>query len=133
ASGFAGVYTGPHAGLAMRLAISVNFDVSILKIAANGELQFNTSDLPRTANGVTIGAKSFRLLLAGSVNILEVIKFDASFMIQVGGGDVTVGRGPTQRTFTLGPSDWVIDFTARADFFSLATLSIAGWISSTGS
>ncbi|MBN1192791.1 MAG: hypothetical protein JXA36_03745, partial [Coriobacteriia bacterium] len=134
ASGFAGIYADDNPGFAMRLAVSLDLNLlDIVKIKAAGELQINTTTINRNANGVILGAQSFRLLLTGSVNILEVIKFDASFMIQVGGGNVDVGSGVTRRTFNLGPSDWVIDFSASTDFFGLATMAAKGWIHSSGS
>ncbi|MEP7335688.1 MAG: hypothetical protein ABI717_07900, partial [Actinomycetota bacterium] len=136
ASGFAGIYTGGSAankGIVLRLAVSLNVNVlEIIKINASGELRLNTTGIARNANGVTIGARSFRLSLNGSLRILEVIKFDASFDLIVGGGEVTVGSGVQRRTFDLGVGEWVFAFSASADFFGLATMSISGWINSFG-
>ena len=98
----------------LRLAVSLDVNIfEIIKINASGELQLNTTNVDRSPGGVRIGAKSFLLALSGDVKILEVIKLHASFLIQVGGGPVTVGRGVTQATFNLGPSEWVVDLQAR--------------------
>ena len=136
ASGFAGIYAGAteaHKGIVLRLAVSLNVNVlDIIKINASGELRLNTTNIARNANGVTIGANSFRLSLNGSINILEVIRLSASFDLIVGGGTVTVGSGAQTHTFDLDVGEWVFAFSANADFFGLATLSVGGWINSHG-
>ena len=97
ASGFAGIYAGAteaHKGIVLRLAVSIDVNVlEIIKISASGELRLNTTNIARNANGVTIGANSFRLSLNGSIKILEVINLSASFDLIVGGGPVTVRLG----------------------------------------
>ena len=136
ASGFAGIYAGSteaHKGIVLRLAVSLDVNVlEIIKISASGELRLNTTNIARQANGVTIGANSFRLSLNGSIKILEVINLSASFDLIVGGGPVTVGSGAQRHTFNLGVGEWVFAFSASADFFGLASMSISGWIDSRG-
>ena len=117
----------------LRLAVSIDVNVlEIIKISASGELRLNTTGIARNANGVTIGANSFRLSLNGSIKILEVISLSASFDLIVGGGPVTVGSGAQRHSFNLGVGQWVFAFSASANFFGLATMSISGWINSKG-
>ncbi len=86
ASGFAGIYNDGHAGLVLELNTSIDATVaSIISIKASGTLLLNTTNIQRSANGFTLGAGSFSLVLNGSVSILEVLKFNASFTILVGG------------------------------------------------
>src|SRR5439155_27286388 len=80
----------------------------------------------------TIGANSFRLSMSGEIHILEVIHLSASFDVVVGGGSVTLGSGAQRHTFNLTEGQWVFAFSASADFFGLATMSISGWIDSRG-
>ena len=92
ATGAAGIYADAHPGLTLRLGVTVDLNVfEIIKVHASGELRLNTTSVDRSPGGVLIGAKSFRLALTGQIKILEVIRFSASFLIQVGGGNVTVG------------------------------------------
>ena len=136
AVGFAGIYgaaSEPHKAIVLRLAVSIDVNVlDIIKINASGELRLNTTGIARNANGVSIGADSFRLSLSGSIRILEVIKLNASFDLVVGGGSVTLGQGVQRKTFDLGEGEWAFAFSASADFFGLATMSISGWIDSKG-
>ncbi|MGZ6715887.1 MAG: hypothetical protein ACXVFG_14140, partial [Gaiellaceae bacterium] len=131
ARGFAGIYPD---GIALALAVS--FDVNVLgivHIAASGELELNTTHTTKSANGFSIPGKSFRLALEGDISVLEVLRFHATFMMQVGGEqNVTVGRDETRATFFLHTGQWVFDFTADMDFFGLATLSAQGWVNSDG-
>ena len=62
--------------------------------------------IDRNSGGVVIGAQSFRLVVSGELKILEVIKFNASVTVLVGGGQVTVGSGDTQASFFLNPGEW---------------------------
>src|SRR5262249_39044154 len=126
-SGFAGIYNDSSPGIALNLSVSIDFDIldGIFHIGASGTLTLNTTGLTR--NG--IGPHLFRLSLNGTVSVLAVLHFDASFTIQVGGGAVTVSDGTR---FVLGAGEWVIDFSAGMNFFSLATLSASGWLKSDG-
>ncbi|MDX6411752.1 MAG: large repetitive protein, partial [Gaiellaceae bacterium] len=139
AEGFAGIYGGQYAGVVLRLAVAIDISIAdIIKIDAKGELQLNTTGISRNAtrlvNGVMtsvpIGAKSFRLSLDGDLSILDVITFKAHFLVQIGGGNVTVGSGETLATFNLGAGEWVIDFGLDVNFFGLATMHAQGWINS---
>ena len=135
ATGFAGVYTDANPGMTLRLAVSLDINVlDIVKIKATGELRLNTSNADRNVGGVMIGKKSFKLALTGEVKLVEVIKFNASFVIQVGGGALNVGSASdgTAATLNLDEGDWVIDFRAIADFFGFASMDIGGWIDSRG-
>ena len=133
ASGFAGIYTDTHPGIVLRLAVSLDVNVlDIIKISASGELRLNTTDIARNANGVSIGADSFRLSLNGSIKILDVINLSASFDLIVGGGNVTVGSGVQRKSFDLASGEWVFAFAASADFFGFASMSVSGWIDSRG-
>ena len=126
---------GQHGGIVLRLAISLDLNViEIIKIKGSGELRLNTTDITRNAGGVNIGARSFRIQVTGELRLLEVIKMNASFTLQVGGGPVNVGVGDsfTASTLNLLPGEWVIEVSASMDFFGLATLSARGWIASNG-
>ncbi len=138
ASGFAGIYNDADPGLALELNTSIDATVaSIINIDASGTLLLNTTGTTRTANGFTLGPNSFDLAMNGSVSLLSVLSFNASFMIVVGGnppvtfnpklgpGDMITGGG-TSETEILGPGDWYVSFNANISFFGLATLSAYG-------
>jgi hypothetical protein len=110
ADGFAGVYSD---GIVLKLAVS--FDASVLgiiHIGASGELRLNTTHSAKVANGVTIGARSFRLALVGDISVLEVIRFHATFMPSRRRAERTVGR--TRRATFFLHSGQGFDFTADA-------------------
>ena len=65
----------------------------------------------RTLSGITMQGESFRIALSGDVSFLEVLKFNASFMLDVG---------------YEGVGSWRVAFSAQMDFFGLVTLSAAG-------
>ena len=144
ASGFAGIYTEDDPGIALRLALSLDVTIfEIFKIKASGFLEFNTrgqtDTIASTEDGrsATIAAQSFTLIMTGEVKILEVLTFDASFAILVGGMrtvDVgsNAGRYSTASQVYLGVGDWVFDFSANMNFFSIATLNASGWLNSDG-
>src|SRR5437879_1898440 len=101
-----------HPGMALVLDVQVNADIlEIIKIKASGKLELNTSNTARTLAGVHMNAQSFVLALSGEVRFLEVIKFDASFLLEVGYD---------------GVGSWRVEFRASMDFFGLATLQAHG-------
>ena len=137
ASGGAGIYADGAPGFAMRLAVAFKVDLfTILEIDVSGTLQLNTTSVARELAGVTIGAKSFLLDLKGKISFLAVIHAQATFKMQVGGGTATVGSDSfgfdTRNTFNLGPGEWIVDFSASADFFGLITVDLKGWFKSNG-
>ena len=99
ATGVAGIYTDAHPGLVLRLA----------RLARRQRLRHHQDQRQRRAAAEhdrhrpqpRRRARSARSRsgsqLTGEIKILEVIKLNASFLIQVGGGQVTVGRGDTLR------------------------------------
>ncbi len=127
AAGFAGIYNDSSPGIAMSLSVSINADIlgGIFDITASGQLLVNTTNMTR--NG--IGANEFHLNLSGEVKILFVLNFNASFTIQVGGGNMTVWDGTV---FNLTSGQWAVNFNAQMSFFGLATLSCEGWLKSDG-
>ena len=101
----------------------------------------NTTNASRTANGFTIGAGAFELSLNGSISLLSVLSFNASFMIVVGGNqqvtfNPVLGSGDSlpspefsnadSETETLGAGQWYVSFSANVNFFGIATLSAYG-------
>ena len=79
----------------------------VIKIKASGKLQLNTSSVARTLAGITMQGGSFLIALTGDVKFLEVLKFNASFVLEVG---------------YEGVGSWRVDFGAGMDFFGLVTL-----------
>ena len=138
AKGFAGIFTGANAGMVLRLDVKLDVNIlEIFKIKAGGVLELNTSGVSRVANGVNIAANSFTLIMIGEIKILEVLKFDTTFSIFVGGNRTvsvgsTAGKFNTSNQIYLGVGDWVFDFTANMDFFGIATLNASGWLNSKG-
>ncbi|MHC4396737.1 MAG: hypothetical protein ACYS1A_13895 [Planctomycetota bacterium] len=115
AHGGAGIYAGNDPGLALYLNVYVIADAEVFDIEASGMLKINTCDY--TAR-MGIDASSFYLALYGHVEILEVLRFNAGFTIQVGG--------------SLGPGEWKFTFNAGIDFFGLVTLQGHGFLDSRG-
>jgi len=112
ARGGAAIYMDSHPGMALVLDVQVNANIlEIIKIKASGKLELNTSNTARTLAGVHMNAQSFVLALSGEVRFLEVIKFDASFLLEVGYD---------------GVGSWRVEFRASMDFFGLATLQAHG-------
>src|SRR6185295_5737444 len=112
ARGGAAIYTDTHPGMALVLDVDVQANiVEVIKIKASGKLELNTSGAVRTLAGVTMNAQSFVLALSGEVKFLEVIKFNASFLLAVGYD---------------GIGSWKVEFQANMDFFGLATLHASG-------
>ncbi len=128
ASGAAVVYTDSNPGLFLELATSIKANIAgVIDIDASGTLLLNTTKAPRSANGFTAGASSFSLMLNGSVSLLEVLKFNASFEILVGGNqNVSFNANGHPVTETLGDGNWYVHFNASLSFFGLATLSASG-------
>ncbi len=129
ANGFAGIYNDGNPGLVLELSASIDANIaSVIDIDAKGTLLLNTTGAMRTtADGLTIGANSFSLMMKGSVSILEVLSFNASFTILVGGGK-TVSFDANGHTVmdTLNEGDWYVSFSAQMSFFGLATLTANG-------
>jgi hypothetical protein len=135
ATGSAGVYKDASPGIALQVAVNVDFNVlQLIKITGNGDLRLNTTGIQRTLpNGTSIAPSSFSIHIDGNIDILQVISLGASFDLLIGGDrDVTVGSGETLGTMHLGKGDWVFAFSASANFFSIATLGAGGWINSNG-
>ena len=133
ASGFAGIYNDANPGLVLELNASINATIAqVIDLDASGTLLLNTTGTTRTANGFTLGAGSFSLMLNGSVSIFKVLTFNANFEIVVGGNQTVtfndiLGNGQTHRfSETLGEGDWYVSFNASMSFFGLATLSAYG-------
>ncbi len=99
ASGFAGIYNDANPGLVLELNASINATIAqVIDLDASGTLLLNTTGTTRTANGFTLGAGSFSLMLNGSVSIFKVLTFNANFEIVVGGNQTGhVQRRPRQR------------------------------------
>ena len=118
ASGGAGVYTGnadsTKNGLALALAVSVRADVKIASLEASGELIINTTSIDRMLGTVNLTADTFELAVAGKIEVLEVIKVEASFKI------------------VIGFDFWSIDLSLDLDFFGIARLSGSFHLDSTG-
>ncbi len=138
-TGFAGIYNDSSPGLALDLSVSLDFDIlgGIFHISASGSLEINTTNQTRGYNNVMIPANIFRLMLSGQVDILAVLHFNASFVIQVGGGSATVpdtdaNGNATTYTTNLGMGQWIIAVNASMDFFGLATVQANGWLQSNG-
>ncbi|MCL4179348.1 MAG: calcium-binding protein, partial [Verrucomicrobia bacterium] len=126
--------------------------IPIFRIDADGTLEVNTTQsdytYQYTVSGVThsvvLEKKSFLLDLNGELSVLGVLKLDAGFKIQVGGGTFTHSfsstinntpfgtLGPANYSQTLEAGDWAIGFTAELSFFGLATLGASGWLNSGG-
>jgi hypothetical protein len=114
AKGGAAIYTDSAPGLALLLDVSINANMfEVIKIKATGKLQLNTSGLARTLSGVTMQANSFRIALNGEVKFLEVLKFNAGFVLEVG---------------YEGVGSWRVQFNARMDFFGLMTVQAFGHV-----
>jgi hypothetical protein len=129
--------------------------IPIFSINASGTLQLNTTNanytwqyknpVTQVTSNVVLAKKSFLLDLNGELSVLGVLKLDAGFKIQVGGGTFTHAFGSTINTTPygdLGPAnysqtlqsgDWAIGFSANLSFFGLATLGASGWLNSAGS
>nr|NLI49987.1 calcium-binding protein [Propionibacterium sp.] len=120
AEGGAAVYGGAHPGIALKLAVSVNADFAIAKLSASGLLALNT----RGIETLGITAHSFQLAVAGHIEILGVLNFDASVTIVVG------KLRPTDTTPTIGA--WYFKANAGVDFFGLATLNGSIYLNSAG-
>ena len=141
ASGFAGVYYDPtnncqHCGLVLQLDVGINFNIfDIVKITGNGQIRLNTTGDDHVANGITIGAHSFKLHIDGTVSLLDVINLSTSVDVIVGGNqEVTYGT-PGSYTYVdevIGAGQWFFGFTGQANFFGLATLNALGWVDSYG-
>jgi len=114
AHGGAGLYADSNPGMALFLDVYVIADAEVFDIEATGKLQINTCNVARMG----IDANLFYLSLNGHVEILEVLKFNAGFTIQVGG--------------SLGVGEWRFDFDAGIDFFSIVTLQGYGFLDSRG-
>ncbi|MFC1820933.1 hypothetical protein ACFLZG_07625, partial [Thermodesulfobacteriota bacterium] len=134
--GGAGVYYGSDPGLALLLDVSLDVNIfEIFKIQASGKLHLNTSkNTTRVLSGISLAPASFRLELHGLIKILEVLKFEAGFTIQVGAGEFEVGSAlyGTNNTLIQDTGDWYFEFYASMDFFGLATLDANGWLNSKG-
>ena len=112
ARGGAAIYTDSNPGLALLLDVEVNANIfEVIKIKASGKLQLNTSSAARTLAGVTMNPNSFLLALLGEVKFLEVLKFQAGFLLEVG---------------YEGVGSWRVEFGASMDFFGLVTLKAKG-------
>ncbi|HTD67143.1 MAG TPA: calcium-binding protein, partial [Candidatus Limnocylindria bacterium] len=112
ARGGAAIYTDSHPGIALVLDVSVEANlVDVIKIKATGKLQFNTTDVPRMLAGVHMNEMSFKIALTGEVKFLEVLKFDASFVLDIG---------------YEGVGSWKVEFSASLDFFGFARMSAYG-------
>ncbi|MBK8118783.1 MAG: hypothetical protein IPK39_05835 [Sulfuritalea sp.] len=112
ARGGAAIYTDSHPGLALLLDVSIEANMfEIIKIKASGKLQLNTSSTARTLSGITMQGNSFLIALNGEVSFLEVLKFNASFVLAVG---------------YEGVGSWRVQFAANMDFFGLVTVRATG-------
>ncbi|MDB4395265.1 calcium-binding protein, partial [Akkermansiaceae bacterium] len=122
ASGGAGVYTGntdsAKNGLALALAVSVRADVNIASLEASGTLIVNTTSIDRVLGTVNLAANTFMLDVTGKIQVLEVIKVEASFRIVISQED--------------GQEFWLIDIDLSLDFFGIARLSGDFYLDSTG-
>ena len=107
ADGGATVVTG---GFALRLNIRATADADVFLIDASGTLQINTTSSPRLG----VAANTFVLELTGKVEILKVIKFDASMRVVVGAGG------------------WSFNASASMDFFGIARLGGSIFLDSKG-
>ncbi len=107
ANGGAGIYSD---GLVLKLAVSVDAKMAVFEISASGTFMLNTTGTDR----LDVKANSFYLNLTGYIEILKVLKFNASFTIEIVSGE------------------WRFDFSADISFFGLATLSSYGWLDSSG-
>ncbi len=123
--------------MALELAVSIDTTIAdVININASGTLLMNTTDTTVTANGFTLLPDSFDLSLNGSVSLLSVLTFNASFMIVVGGNQTVnfspmLGSGDgipsgVSTSETLGPGQWYVSFTASMNFFGLASMNAYG-------
>ena len=60
--------------------------LEIIKIYADGDLEINTVGYQVELNGKTYDPYSFLLDLYGDVSILEVLRFESGFKVQINGG-----------------------------------------------
>lgn len=105
ADGLAAVYYDSNPGLVLDLAVSASADAAIFEISAAGRLQLNTTGVARqTFSGVTAPAKSFMLSMTGTVKLLKVLTFAASFKVVIVDGA------------------WTIDAQAQLNVFGVFTL-----------
>jgi Ca2+-binding RTX toxin-like protein len=106
ANGGAAVITDPSdPGLVLVLNISAQANATIFSISATGTLQLNTTHTTRLG----VAGQSFVLALTGHIELLKILKFDASITVVVGG--------------LAGTGHWFFDASASIDFFGIATLS----------
>ena len=98
-------------GLALVLDVLDANIFEVIKINASGKLQLNTTSVARTLAGITMNGDSFLIALSGEVKFLEVLKFSASFVLEVG---------------YEGVGSWRVEFRAGMDFFGLVTLQASG-------
>ncbi|MBT8144808.1 MAG: hypothetical protein KJO55_08905, partial [Gammaproteobacteria bacterium] len=112
ARGGAAIYTDSNPGMALVLDVSVEANLfEVIKIKAAGTLQMNLSGQQRTLAGITMAANSFKIALYGEVKFLEVLTFEASFVLEVG---------------YEGTGSWRVEFSASLNFFGLAQMSAYG-------
>ena len=97
-------------------------------IAASGLLSINTTGTDHL--GVKHG--TFTLALTGHIELLKVLKFDASFVVMVGGGTFTVDTPQGGVPVTLGAGEWGFQFKASLNFFGIVTVSGEGFLDSRG-
>lgn len=101
AKGGAAIYTDSSPGLALLLDVSINANMfEVIKIKAAGKLQLNTTGVARTLSGVTMQGGSFLIALSGEVKFLEVLKFQASFVLEVGYEGSVHGASSSARAWT---------------------------------
>ncbi|MDP7309375.1 MAG: hypothetical protein QF405_17150, partial [Roseibacillus sp.] len=124
ATGGAGVYLDDTAtgvdegGIALALQIRATAEAAIFSLDASGTLEVNTTDVEHTLGTLNVAANSFTLALSGKVELIKVLKLDASFRIEV--------REQNGETY------WSIQVGVSLDFFSIAKVSGSFFVDSEG-
>lgn len=130
-------------GVTLDAAVTINASIlDIIRIEAAGRLMINTSNsqvIIDVGDGVkTYAANSFLIDVNGKVSFFGVLKFNAGFKVQVGGGTFThSGAGykaaaPDAGDNNLAAGDWAVSFGANIDFFGIAKLGADGWFNNQG-
>jgi hypothetical protein len=109
-------------GFAVQLGVHVTADALVFSVDAVGSIGINTTG--RTLIG--IGPHTFALDVTGHVELLKVLKLDASMHLEMGRLRPTDAQGSA-----IG--QWYTEYSAGVDFFGLASMSGTVFLNSQGS
>lgn len=110
ASGGAAIVGGDDPGFVLKLNVRAVADIDVFYIEASGRFELNTTNTQRLG----VAGNSFLLELSGKVEILKVLKMDATFRVEV------------------QDNEWSFMLSASIDFFGIVKLDGSLYLDSKG-